>query len=225
MIRPKYVINSLYPYLPRPAQQALLVRMRAQLWIEKGIVFVHIPKAAGTSINELLYGRFMGHPRARDIQRWGTQELRSLPRFTVTRNPWDRLLSAYRFAKRGAGGNAIAAVWNPQQYQVPEFETFERFVLEWLARRDVRALDFVFQPQLPFIADGAGRIIVDHVGKLEDLEPTYRFLEEILGKPLEFPWENRSGDRVDYRELYTPEMADLVGHIYQDDVRAFGYEF
>jgi hypothetical protein len=42
---------------------------------------------------------------------------------------------------------------------------------------------------------------------------------------LEFPWENRSGDRVDYRELYTPEMADLVGHIYQDDVRAFGYEF
>ena len=217
--------STFYPYLPRGLQQALLVRMRSPLWIERGIVFVHIPKAAGTSINQALYGRFMGHPRARDIERFGSRQLRRVPRFSVSRNPWDRLLSAYRFAAHGAVPGSPAAIWKPGRYQIPEFETFERFVMEWLARRDVSRLDFVFQPQTRFVCDSNKHPLVNHVGRLEQLGPTFDFVEKVIGEPLRIPWENSSGERVQYRDLYSTAMAKVVGDIYRDDVEAFGYSF
>lgn len=217
--------KALYPYLPRGVQQALLVRARSPLWIDRGIVFVHIPKAAGTSINQALYGRFMGHPRAVDIERFGSARLRRVPRFSVSRNPWDRLLSAYRFAVHGALPGSPAAIWKPQRYRIPEFESFERFVMEWLARRDVRRLDFIFQPQSRFVCDARNRLLVDHVGRLENLEPTFAFVEKVIGEPLQIPWENSSGERVEYREFYSAQMAKVVGDIYHDDVAAFGYSF
>jgi hypothetical protein len=36
---------------------------------------------------------------------------------------------------------------------------------------------------------------------------------------------NPSGALVDYRHFYTPRLADIIGGIYADDVRLFGYAF
>ena len=217
---------SLFLHLPTGVRQALLPRMRARLWIERGIVFIHIPKAAGTSINQALYGQFMGHARARDIERWGSTRVRSLPRFSITRNPWDRLFSAYRYAKRGAGtGDVVAAIWKPDQYRVPEFGSFERFVLEWLQPRDVNRLDFVFRPQWPFVCDDRGRLQVNHLGRVEDLASTIAWVEQVIGPLGSLPWTNKSGDTIDYRSAYTPEMVQTVARIYDRDIRLFGYDF
>lgn len=221
-------MRSLYYQLPESFRLAVLVRVRAAPhWKRAGVIFVHIPKAAGTSISHALYGRSIAHPRALDIERWATPELRSLPSFAVSRNPWDRLVSAYRFAKRGRGigGARQSWVWRPEQYQVPEFDTFERFVKEWLAPRDVPTLDGVFQPQSAFVCDADGRLLVDHIGKLEDLGTTFAFLREKLGYVPAIEEANRSGERVDYRTFYTAELMETVGQIYQHDVRTFGYDF
>jgi hypothetical protein len=138
----------LYRRLPDRVRLAILVKRRERLWIDRGIVFIHIPKAAGTSINQAIYGMFMGHPRASDVETWGSERVRRLPRFAVVRNPWSRLVSAYRFATRGGGiGPAVAGMSDPEQYRVAEFDSFGRFVHEWLAERDVTRLDGVFRPQ------------------------------------------------------------------------------
>ncbi|GAH07415.1 unnamed protein product, partial [marine sediment metagenome] len=63
----------------------------------------HIPRNGGTSINNALYGRFMGHYTARDVRFWAPDLFGRLPSFAVTRNPWARLLSAYRFAEKQSG--------------------------------------------------------------------------------------------------------------------------
>lgn len=189
-------------------------------------MFIHVPKAAGTSINQALYGRFMGHARASDIEKWGSVRLRALPRFSVVRNPWDRLVSAYRFAKRGRGiGKAVAGMRDPEQYRVPEFDTFERFVHEWLVPRDIARIDPVFQPQSLFVCDRGKELIVDHVGRLEDLRPTYAFIDDKLGEQVGFDRQNRSGAEIDYRSFYTPGLVALVGQIYQEDIARFGYDF
>jgi chondroitin 4-sulfotransferase 11 len=219
-------LRNYYRLLPRALRMAALVRRRERLWIEQGILFIHVPKAAGTSLNQALYGRFMGHPRASDIERWGSARLRKLPRFAVVRNPWDRLLSAYRFARRGSGGGeAIAGMSNPEQYHVPEFDSFERFIREWLARRDVRALDGVFRPQYLYVCDGTGRTLVDHLGRFEDLGSTCSFIEHSIGKPIGLPRTNWSGDELDYRQMYTDETRDIVAKIYRQDAETFGYDF
>lgn len=206
---------------------SLLVRRQTPIWLRAGIVFIHIPKAAGTSINEALFDRFMGHARAEDLIRSGSVELSTLPRFAIARNPWDRLVSAYRFARRGkgAGGAHQAWVWRPEQYQVPQCASFERFVNEWLAPRDIRKLDGIFQPQWYFVCGPNGELLVDHMGRVEDLEPTVDFIERAIGRRPAIPESNRSGERIDFRDFYTPALVDLVGQIYREDVERFGYSF
>jgi hypothetical protein len=215
-----------YRMLPQSVRFALLARERAPVWRQAGIVFVHVPKAAGTSINLALYGQTMGHARARDIRRWAPEDVNALPSFAVTRNPWDRLVSAYRFAVRGggSGGAFEAGVWRPERFAIPEFETFERFVTEWLVRKHMW-LDPIFQPQSTWICSRAGEILVDHVGRVEDLEPTIRFLGRTMGRVPQIAEGNRSGTRVDYRSFYTAALRRTVGEIYSKDVQAFAYEF
>ena len=219
--------RTIYRTLPSGVQRRVLVTRRAPLWLKAGIVFVHVPKAAGTAVNEALYGRFMGHVRAADIERWGSSAVKALPRFAITRNPWDRLVSAYRFVKRGGGigGTNAGRVLHPEQYLVPEFETFETFVTNWLAKRDLRRLDLEFQPQSPFVCNADGGVLVDHLGRFEDLDATYAYLRERLPNLPPLAESNASGTPVDYRSFYTPDLIELVGSIYAEDVTRFGYRF
>lgn len=221
-------LRSLYAHLPEEFRQAVLVRIRARpFWERAGLVFLHIPKTGGMSISHAIYRHHVGHARALDIERWGSSRLKVLPRFAISRNPWDRLVSAYRFAKRGRGigGPLQAPVTRPERYQVPECETFERFVKEWLAARDLLAADPIFRPQCTYVCDDNGKLLVDHVGRLEDLGPTRDFLRRQLGSVPVIPKSNRSGKPVDYRTFYTPELVDIVGKIYAADVHRFGFKF
>jgi hypothetical protein len=218
-------LRDKYHLLPDSLRRAILVRRRAPIWLAAKIVFIHVPKAAGTSINQALYDRFMGHVRATDIQRWAPRAIRALPSFAITRNPWERLVSAYRFATRGHGvGGYQAGVWRPQQYRIPEFESFETFVKDWLAELDVAALDPIFQPQHLFICDENRRVLVDHVGQLEDLGPTFEFIRDHTGSPPSLERSNLSGVPVDYEQFYTPELTRVVARIYREDIELFGYD-
>lgn len=220
-------LRALYNHLPISLRNAILVRRRTPVWLRAGIVFVHVPRVAGTSMNHALYGRFMGHASACDIRRWGSAALNVLPSFAITRNPWERLVSAYRFAKRGGGvGGAFeAGIFSPQRYQGKEFDTFEVFVKEWLLRQDRAKLDGVFQAQSFFVAGPEGELLVDHIGRLDRLEETIDFVQAILGKPLEVSQGNLSGEHVQFRKYYTPELVDLVGDFYREDICRFGYTF
>jgi hypothetical protein len=223
---PAEALRRAYYRLPDSLQRAVLVKRRESAWIAAGIVFIHIPKAAGTSINDALYGQFMGHVRAADIRRCGSPRLKALPSFAVTRNPWDRLVSAYRFATagRGTGGRIQAGVRDPQQYRIPEFESFQRFVTDWLCHRDPARLDPIFQPQHLYVA-GGGSLLVDHLGRLDDLGPTLDFIERHLGSRPSIERSNLSGNSVDYRDFYTPALTRTVAEIYRTDVDLFGYRF
>lgn len=64
-------LRTAYGLLPEELRAWILVQRRSPLWLRSGIVFVHIPKAAGTSFNQALYGRFMGHvTRPLDSKLW-----------------------------------------------------------------------------------------------------------------------------------------------------------
>jgi hypothetical protein len=206
-------VRKLYYRLPESINRAILVRRRQAAWLKAGIVFIHVPKAAGTTISEALYGQFMGHVWAADLEHWGSRAIRALARFAIVRNPWDRVVSAYRFEK-GWGGAGI-----------PEFETFESFLTRWLKLRDPRKLNFVHQPQWRFIYDAGGRCLVDHTGRFEDLDATICYLRDLVPHLPDIGHSNPSGAPVDYREFYTPQLAEIVASIYADDVALFGYRF
>lgn len=217
--------NHLKTLIPDTIVLGRLVLRRAPLWREAGLIFVHVPKNGGTSINTAIYGRFMGHVRVRDIERVRPGLLEELPSLAVTRNPWARALSAWRFARRGASMAEGPQIRHAARYDRPEFASFERFVLDWLPGRDLDREDYVFRPQSHFLLDRAGQTGVTHLGRIEKPESYLPFLEETLGRPVEIGHVNRTGGGGHYREAYTPEMRDAIAQCYAADLERFGYDF
>jgi hypothetical protein len=115
---------------------------------------------------------------------------------------------------------------NPSQYQIPEFESFGRFLIEWLSCRDVTQLDYIFQPQHQFITDDHGAVIVDFVGRFESLDSDIADIERRLGRAIALPSANVTSKSAEYASAYeSHELIDLVAQIYQEDIRMFKYEF
>jgi hypothetical protein len=219
--------RALLDAMPREVRLALSVRRSIAYWRKAGVVFIHVPKAAGTSVSVALYGRFLGHPTARQVRRYAPELSGVVPTFAITRNPWDRCVSAYRFALagRGQGSGPVAGIFRPEQYQVPAFRSFEAFVREWLTQQDLDRCDHVFRCQSRYVSDHAGNLLVDHLGSVEALAVTETYLSDVLGRPVSIARHNVSGELVDYRTWYTHDLVDAVAGVYADDITSFGYDF
>ena len=73
-----------------------------------GCIFIHIPKCAGVSVSKALFGNLAGgHSRVVDYQLvFNSNEYSNYFKFTFVRNPWDRLVSAFFFLKKGGFNDA-----------------------------------------------------------------------------------------------------------------------
>ena len=193
-------------------------------WKKQKAIFIHVPKVAGTSINKAIYGRTLGHYTALEIQTKFPKLYKNSYVFSFVRNPWSRVVSAYQFAKQGR--TESMGVCNPKQYQIPEFDTFERFVKEWLVKQDVNKLDYIFQPQVLFLTDSKGDIIADNVEKLENLASGIAILEKKLGKKINVGRANATSSKDDFKTFYTnPELVEIIESIYKKDIETFIYQF
>jgi hypothetical protein len=217
------VISVAYNTLPREVVWAINCRRFLEYWREANVIFVHVPKAAGTSVSMVLYGRHLGHIKARDMQRYIGSDFQKLFKFAYLRNPWDRLYSTYHFVKQG--GTSVVPVTNAKQYQVPEFSTFERFVYEWLADKDLMKLDYVFMPQSSFILDNDNKLIVDYIGYFERFNEGIAEINQKLGRDLKIPVVNEVKKAVGYRDAYNSQLRNFVGDLYKQDVEIGNYDF
>jgi len=186
-----------------------------------GAVFVHVPKTAGMSIERMLQ---MQRPsdyhapacayRAADPDFWA----RSLT-FTVIRDPWDRLVSAYHYG-RWSSPFAHDHLWAAQHLE--GFETFEAFVLA-LQRPAFRARAFqrlIFMPQSYFVCDLAGRREVKELAPFDSLDAAISSIAGRLGLP---PRQSRvnSSDHEPSAGYYTPQTRAVVARVYKRDVALY----
>jgi chondroitin 4-sulfotransferase 11 len=212
--------------LPEDMLERRRVKLRAEVFRKAGVVFVHVPRSAGTSVTDVVFGRFIGHFRIEQVLKCSPPDILQLPRFTIMRNPWDRAVSAYEFARAGGGvgGERMIRIARPELYAGPEFSSFERFVKAFLAQKDLCRIDGVFRPQVYYAADSAGNLPFDHVGVFEKIEQTEQWLADTLGRPISFPRYNAT-KRTAYRQYYDAELRNIVGDLYASDVKAIGAEF
>lgn len=223
MIRRSY--DRLVPELWR--QRIHLLRGGTDVFLpcfrETGSIQVHVPKAAGTSISHALYGGNIGHRRALDYHRISARHFRRYFRFGFVRNPWDRAVSAYEFARAG-GTEWVRPIPDPV-YGSETFASFDRFVREWLVGASLDEIDVVFRPQWTFLCDEQGRLLVDHVGRVERFADDLAVVEDALGRPIRPERLNQTDRAVRSADYYTPETRDMVADVYQRDIEMFGYEF
>jgi hypothetical protein len=208
-------------------------------------ILVHIPKTAGTSVEvvlgmhgarqdvgivpyfnqeldfEHLYGRQMQHMTVLEIRAALKNDalFTSYFKFTIVRNPWDRLVSALAWTdqKWARGEELTRGEFDQQVKQV--------HALLWAARTGQNSVPVprYLYPQHVYIQDGQGQLLVDFVARYETLEQDWEVIARRLGINQPLPQRMRSVHRP-YREYYTPETRELVTQMYGEDARLFGYE-
>ena len=193
-------------------------------WAKAKCIYIHVPKAAGTSINKAIFGRTLGHYKATEIQAKFPKLYSKSFVFSVVRNPWIRVYSAYQFAKLGR--TESMGISDPKRYQIPEFDNFEKFLFEWLENKKIEDLDFVFQPQHSFICNNQGKLLTDFIGRVETLNSDVSAISDRLNRQISMPHANKTSNGNNYKNAYTNQnMIELVRHIYHKDIELFGYEY
>lgn len=192
-------------------------------FIKYKTIFVHIPKAAGLSFNTALFGHHGGgHIPLRNYQFvFKEKEFNKYFKFTIVRNPWSRIYSAYNFLRKGGiteNDRKFA------QLNILKYETFECFVLDWINEVNIyNGIHFI--PQYEFVCDHNGKLIVDYVGYFEDLSNEFSYIKNRLGIDSELLHMNGINDFNDYKLYYTTEMIKKVEKVYKKDIELFDFKF
>ena len=186
--------------------------------------FVHVPKAAGASVGRALYGCHTGHHmNLLDYRTAFTKMFFDAAfKFTFVRNPWDRLVSAYFYLRQDTG---LAFNRAQAEKSVTQFDTFEDFVTDFMARKDFNSILHLREQHLFLRLPWRG-IGVDFVGRYESLHDDFAFIAKRLDRDIALEHRNASALRKhDYRDLYTPACIDIVSRAYAKDIEYFGYRF
>ena len=138
----------------------------------------------------------------------------SLFKFAFVRNPWDLQVSAYHHLERErpylARGN---------------FADFLHWSLD-PSRPYNYYIDSINTPQSDYLMDLNGELIVDFIGHYETLQQDFDHCCKTIGIPkIELPHKRKAGDRLAYREYYTPETQALIGKVFARDIELLGYSF
>lgn len=194
------------------------------------LIFVHIQKTGGEAIATAL-GQNVSpaekHFFARELRDlYGEEAWASYFKFSVVRNPWDRLVSWWAAIDR-----------QRPRFQGVRFNKFQDFVLksahtfeEFLEQCDEEIVDndgrkWIYRNQLDYLTDASGRQIVDFVGRFELLQSDFnQVMQRVLGKSIPLPRVNASTHGI-YTDYYTPALAEKVAQHYAADIEAFGYKF
>ena len=185
---------------------------------ESDVLFIHVPKAAGTAIANMLYGGSVLHITASAFRKYYPEDFERKFTFSVMRSPYSRTLSSYHFVKQGGTGDV--RVDFKKEYLSKAFDSFETFLSDWLVDENHQQLDHTFRPQSEFIC-ADGDIIVDYLGVMENLGPTVEKLNERTGKNYELPQVKNKMKPKSGKEELTPEAKAMIDEIYRDDVRIY----
>lgn len=179
------------------------------------VVFVHINKTGGSSVEAALKLPFQ-HKTALELKReLGDRRWDRRFRFTIIRNPWDKVASHYSYrVQTNQTGLGTAPI------------PFREWVRLAYGERDPRYYDQpkMFMPQLDWITDEQGEIIVDLVGRYETLAEDFARVCAAIGRQAALPHLKKSGNR-DHRRGYDSDTAEIIGRCFHKDIQAFGYTF
>lgn len=180
-------------------------------------VFIHINKTGGTSIAHAAGLPHKRHLTARQvIDMIGKDAWDSAYKFSVVRNPWDKVLSHYLYrVKTNQTGLGRQRLSFPQWVQA----TYGR-------EKDFHYYDItkMFQPHVGWLRDFQGEIRMNRVIRFERLSEGFLEVAREVGINSSFPHLNRSEER-DYRTFYDTATIEIVRRWFQADLEMFGYSF
>jgi len=200
----------------------------------KKFVFIHIPKAGGTSVRTALEAyatvgvwqhqvnglppntnrQLAKHAKAHVLRDYlGEEAWEDFYTFAFVRNPWDRLVSNYYYARKHKKSA------KHQFAMSMDFTGFIRWYRDHTNVKEALRID----PQFAYVAE-SGRLIIDQVCKFEKINNDFANVCTRLGIRKALPHMNKSA-HAGYRSYYTAETRKIVGKLFDRDCALFKYRF
>jgi len=225
-------------------------------------VYVHIPKTGGQSIERVFMDLLgltwetraplllrindrpevgpprLAHLKAEQYVRFNYLSQEAFDdyfKFAFVRNPWGRMVSIYKFMG------------------FDKKIDFKPFLLGMFKKYIFEQQNWFVGPQSDFVYSREGELLVDFLGRFEDLEHGFDYVCEQIGIPATIlPHINQSGSRrsvfetaneqsdgspvalpeiwkpiahQNYQDYYDQDTLDCVSQLYRSDIKLFGYQF
>lgn len=204
---------------------------------EKQFLFIHIPKTGGKSMSSVLaeYAshntnfdhllvrkltlKFGSFPRLKIYSRHEKlsqfesftckSEYSKLWKFSIVRNPYDRLVSLFLFQQQYSEANNHKLIKNMT------FDDFVNWMNPWMKKTSM----------VSFIKNNDGKIDMDFIGRFENLNEDVNKIFEHLNIDKRLPYINKTKKTDSYRNYYNDKLIKLVQKNYEEDLDFFKYVF
>ena len=168
---------------------------------EYKFIFIHINKTGGSSIEKVFDYEDIKHERATQIRaKIGEEKWGEYFKFTIIRNPWERLVSEYFYRKKK--GSVVSVPFR-----------------EWMQMMYVyKDTTYSVGPQTRWYVD------MDFVGRFECLQEDFDYVCNQIGHPqTQLPHIN-STDHKHYSTYYDDEIRKLVEEWHQPELDNYHFE-
>lgn len=186
--------------------------------IRRGLGFIHIPKAAGTSISRAIYGTRTGHFTIEEFNRYRSNKLEDIPLFSVIREPISRIVSSYNYAINSGGTDGT--IRRDSAYSSAEFSDFNEFCVNWLAKQDMQRIDRIFWPQVEFLDPALENYGLDFVCTLEEISSLELYLKSSHGIDVKIQKLNNTKSAETHVQI-SQESKEIINSIYSDDFKLY----
>lgn len=191
------------------------------------LIFIHIPKTAGTSIIKQLKIGPQDHYDWKLHMNKYPVEWNLYKSFAVVRNPFDRLVSNYEFIKMDVNYHHNIQKNKNIDYDICKQLSFEQVIDILLDEKELpitesninynRKLKHIgWKSQHLFICDDNLKIMVNHVLKYENLQQQLKELK-ICNHLLKI----NTSTRKSYEQYYNPSLLEKCKQLYKIDFELF----
>ncbi len=204
---------------------------------EHNIVFVHIPKTGGTTVEKMMFPNhsFSTDPDYSTLYGWDDRvgwlnhltmeqmrevcpyrELNEPVVFTIVRNPWDRLVSEYHW-KCASSGLQIPFGEFVRLLYLGETEAIKKWY------RATIGFDQHIRPQSSYLSPSSEGVV--KILRFENFADEVMQMLRQCGIDGELPPRLRASVHAHYTDYYNRCTVDMVGSLYREDRERFGYRY
>jgi len=201
--------------------------------LDKKLKFLYLPngKAMSGSIDDLIgldTGRVIHIKKEtklliKTLNAIPSKQLDEIYKFTVVRNPWDRVVAAYFYLPRNQdipiitdhSNNTLKSFRVPQNPAVKDFQNFINNILNKYGTYCY--VDFRNQYDCMY---HNSKKIINEVFYFEDMKPLPNF---IANKP--YPHKRKGPNKKHYNSFYNSETKKILEKLYSAEIEELGYKF